>query len=160
MRFAYLFPIAVLAACQPQQEGEPVARVQVGGTPSETATPSPSASIASQVESACRQVIFENTPLTDCIAIPERHRIATALAGPGGNFRSLAAFAATRDPKTIAFAVNAGMFDEAGDPIGYFVQGHSLRSRHEPGCQKPAVAVHDARGIPRPPLTRTPVRAF
>lgn len=123
MRFALLLPMAVLAACQPQPEGEPVARVQVSGTPSETATPSPSASIASQVESACRQVIFENTPLTDCIAIPERHRIATALAGPDGNFRSLAAFAATRDPRTIAFAVNAGMFDEAGDPIGYYVQG-------------------------------------
>lgn len=124
MRFASaLIATMLVAACQPPQEGEPVARVQVSGTPSETASPSPSASIASQVESACRQVIFENTPLTDCIAIPERHRIATALAGPEGNFGSLAAFAATRDPKTIAFAVNAGMFDEAGDPIGYFVQG-------------------------------------
>lgn len=123
MRFALLLPLALLAACQPPQEGEPVARVQVSDTPSETASPSPSASIASQVESACRQVIFENTPLTDCIAIPERHRIATALAGPQGNFGSLAEFAKGRDPKTIAFAVNAGMFDEAGDPIGYFVQG-------------------------------------
>lgn len=123
MRFALLLPLALLAACQPPQEGEPVARVQVSGTPSETTSPSPSASIASQVESACRQVIFENTPLTDCIAIPERHRIATALAGPQGNFGSLAEFAKGRDPKTIAFAVNAGMFDEAGDPIGYFVQG-------------------------------------
>lgn len=126
MRFALLLSLptlpAFLAACQPPQEGEAVARVQVSGTPSETASPSPSASIASEVESACRQVIFENTPLTDCIAIPERHRIATALAGPDGNFRSLSAFAATRDPKTIAFAVNAGIFDEAGDPIGYFVQ--------------------------------------
>ena len=124
MRFVRSFAlIALLTACQPAQEGEPVARVQVGGTPSEAPPPSPSASIASQVESACRQVIFENTPLTDCIAIPERHRIASALAGPQGNFRSLASFAASRDPKTIAFAVNAGMFDEAGDPIGYFVQG-------------------------------------
>ena len=123
MRLALLLPLAALAACQPQQEGEPVARVQVSGTPSETASPSPSASIASQVESACRQVIFENTPLTDCIAIPERHRIATALAGPDGNFGSLAEFAKSRDPKTIAFAVNAGMFDEGGDPIGYFVEG-------------------------------------
>ena len=124
MRFASALVVTTaLAACQPAQEGEPVARVQVSGTPAAPATPSPSASIASQVESACRQVIFENTPLTDCIAVPERHRIATALAGPEGNFRSLASFAASRDPRTIAFAVNAGMFDEAGDPIGYFVQG-------------------------------------
>lgn len=116
-------PLALLAACQPQQEGEPVARVQVSGTPAGSASPSPSATIASQVESACRSVIFENTPLTDCIAIPQRHRVATALAGPDGNFRSLAAFARSRDPLTIAFAVNGGMFDDAGDPIGYFVQG-------------------------------------
>ena len=123
-RFVSMLALAAAAtACQPASEGEPVARVQVSGTPSAAATPSPSASIASEVESACRQVIFENTPITDCIAIPERHRIATVLAGPDGNFRSLAAFAASRDPKTIAFAVNAGMFDEAGDPIGYFVQG-------------------------------------
>ena len=52
---------------------------------------------ASQVESACRSVIFENTPLTDCIASPERHRIATALTGPEGNFGSMTAFAASRD---------------------------------------------------------------
>lgn len=123
MRFASLVAVtAILAACEPQPAGEPVARVQVSGTPSATASPSPSATIASEVESACRSVIFENTPLTDCIAIPERHRIATALAGPDGNFRSLTSFAASRDPKTIAFAVNAGMFDDAGDPIGYFVQ--------------------------------------
>lgn len=123
-RIAPLLPIILaLGACQPEKAGEPVARVQVSGTPSETATPSETPSIASEVESACRAVIFENTPLTDCIAIPERHRIATALAGAEGNFRSLAAFAQSRDPKTIAFAVNAGMFDEAGDPIGYFVEG-------------------------------------
>lgn len=122
------FPFAVLSllammACQPAQEGEPVARVQVSGTPAANATPSPSASIASQVESACRSVIFENTPLTDCIAIPQRHRIVTALAdSDGANFRSLDALAKSRDPRTIAFAVNGGMFDDEGDPIGYFVQ--------------------------------------
>jgi len=120
--------VPLLAACQPEKAGEPVARVQVSGTPSETATPSPSATIDSQVESACRSVIFENTPLTDCIAIPERHRIATALAGPdGANFGSLAAFAQSRDPRTIAFAINAGMFDEQGDPIGYFVESKERR---------------------------------
>lgn len=116
--------VALLAACNPQPEGEPVARVQVSGTPTQTAIPSPSATIASQVESTCRSVIFENTPITDCIAIPERHRIATALANSdGANFRSLSAFAESRDPLTIAFAVNAGMFDDEGDPIGYFVEG-------------------------------------
>ena len=125
MRFAFLAATIALSACNPQPEGEPVARVQVGATPSgaKSATPLPSATIASQVESACRSMIFENTPLTDCIAIPERHRIATALAGEdGANFRSLATFAASRDPLAIAFAVNGGMFDDEGDPIGYFVE--------------------------------------
>lgn len=114
--------ILALGACQPEPAGEPVARVQVSGTPTQALDPSPSATIASEVESACRAVIFEDTPLTDCIASPQRHRIATALAGRDGNFRSLASFAESRDPRTIAFAVNAGMFDEAGDPIGYFVE--------------------------------------
>ncbi len=123
-RYLALCLLAVLTACGPQAEGEPVARVQVSGTPAATPTATPSATIANEVESACRSVIFENTPLTDCIAIPERHRIATALAGSdGANFRSLAAFAQSRDPLTIAFAVNAGMFDDEGDPIGYFVEG-------------------------------------
>ncbi|WP_133366759.1 phosphodiester glycosidase family protein [Qipengyuania sediminis] len=113
-----------LAACQPAQEGDPVASVTVGRDgPATPATPAPGATIASQVESACRSVIFENTPLTDCIASPERHRISTALAGSDGNFGSMAAFAATRDARTIAFAVNAGMFEEGGDPVGYFVSG-------------------------------------
>lgn len=121
--------LALLAGCEAQPAGEPVARVQVSGASASApasvpATPSPTASIESEVESACRTVIFENTPLTDCIAIPERHRIATALAGEdGANFRSLATFAKSRDPLAVAFAVNAGMFDEGGDPIGYFVQG-------------------------------------
>lgn len=111
-----------LLACQPAQEGEPVASVKVGGgAPAPSPAPAPS-TIASQVESACRSVIFENTPLTDCIASPERHRIETALAGPEGNYGSMTAFAASRDARTIAFAVNAGMFEEGGDPIGYFVE--------------------------------------
>lgn len=114
--------ISTLTACEPVPEGQPVARVQVSGTPSAVGTPTPAATIASQVESTCRSVIFENTPLTDCIAIPERHRIATALAGSDGNFGSMERFAASRDPRTVAFAVNAGMFDEDGQPVGYFVQ--------------------------------------
>ena len=129
-----------LAACQPEKAGEPIARVQVSGSPTAGASPipSPTATIVSQVESACRSVIFENTPLTDCIAIPEHHRITTALAGDDGtNFRSLSAFAKSRDRLTIAFAVNAGMFDDAGNPIGYFVQSsdrkHELNTADGPG---------------------------
>ena len=111
-------------ACDPQPEGGPVARVRVDGKsdPAASPVPSPSPTIASQVESACRSIIFENTPLTDCLAVPARHRIVMEL-GPAGEapFRSLPALAKTRDAATIAFAMNAGMFDDDGKPIGYFV---------------------------------------
>lgn len=113
----------VLAGCEKPAEGEPVARVRVDGKAQANPAPSPSATIASQVESACRSIIFEDTPLTHCLAIPARHRITTVLGPQGGApYRSFAELAKTRDPATIAFAMNGGMFDEAGKPIGYFVE--------------------------------------
>ena len=113
-----------LAGCDAQPEGQPVARAKIDGSVGEPAPmPSEGATIASQVESACRSVIFENTSLTHCLAIPSRHRITTALANRSGeNYRSLAKLAETLDGDTIAFAMNAGMYDDDGDPIGYFVE--------------------------------------
>jgi uncharacterized protein YigE (DUF2233 family) len=117
-----------LAGCEQQPEGEPIARAEIGGnalgTPAQTASPEDAqATIASQVESACRSVIFEDSSLTHCLAVPSRHRISTALAeGDGENYRSLSALAGARDPETVAFAMNAGMFDDEGDPIGYYVE--------------------------------------
>ena len=111
-------------ACDRQAGGEPVTRVRVDGKTDPVPTPKPSQStIASQVESACRSIIFENTPLTDCLAIPARHRITMELGPDGENpFRGLGALAKTRDASTIAFAMNAGMFDDDGKPIGYYVE--------------------------------------
>ena len=34
--------------------------------------------------SACEAMVFEDTPLTHCLADPGQHTIRTALAGPGG----------------------------------------------------------------------------
>lgn len=135
---AILVGFALVSACQAEPEGEPVARVEVGNGATGSPVPSPSATIDSAVESACRSIIFENTSLTDCIAVPSRHHIATALAdGEGRNFRSLSALAATRESQTIAFAVNAGMFDDDGDPIGYFVEDgdrlHTLNTNEGEG---------------------------
>ncbi len=111
-----------LGACGEQQEGEPVARATIG--PNGAASPpAPAPTIAARVESACRSVIFENTSLTHCLAIPSRHAISTDLAPDGGeNYRSLTAYAEGRKTSDIAFVTNAGMFDEEGDPIGYFVE--------------------------------------
>jgi uncharacterized protein YigE (DUF2233 family) len=115
-----------LGACD-QSEGEPVARAQIGETPGDPADPDAAptieTTIASEVESACRSVIFEDTSLTHCVAVPGKHSIATALAGSNGaNLRGFAALSQGRNADTVAFAFNAGMFDAEGDPIGYFVQ--------------------------------------
>lgn len=73
---------------------------------------------------ACRAVIFENSPLTDCTADPAIDRIRIIVGPPGGKpYRSLGAFAAARprNAAAVRFAMNAGMFGEDGSPIGYTV---------------------------------------
>ena len=124
--YAIILALLLVGGCEQQPEGEPVARARIDGKsgPTPSPRPEPSASIASQVESACRSIIFEDAPLTHCLAVPSRHRIAMDL-GPSGEapYRSLSALARTRDDaSTIAFAMNAGMFDDDGKPIGYFVE--------------------------------------
>ena len=79
--------LLALTACEAQPEGEPVARARIDGQEPAAAAPTPepsaTATLASQVESACRSIIFEDTPLTHCLAVPSRHRIAMDL-GPEG----------------------------------------------------------------------------
>ena len=101
-------------------------RTRIDGSaaaPTPVPSPSETATGTTQVESACRSIIFEDTPLTHCLATPSRHRIAMDL-GPSGEtpYRSLTAFSRAHGVDTIAFAMNAGMFDEEGKPIGYFVE--------------------------------------
>ncbi len=126
MKYAYLaIPLILLAACEPAAEGEPVTRTRIDGQGSPSAAPSPAetATGTTQVESACRSIIFEDTPLTHCLATPSRHRISMDL-GPSGDepYRSLTAYSREHSADTIAFAMNAGMYDEDGNPIGYFVE--------------------------------------
>ena len=127
MKYAILtIPLLILSACDPAPEGEPVTRTRIDGSaaaPTPVPSPSETATGTTQVESACRSIIFEDTPLTHCLATPSRHRIAMDL-GPSGEapYRSLTAFSRAHGVDTIAFAMNAGMFDEEGKPIGYFVE--------------------------------------
>ncbi len=120
MRFALSFlATAALTACGSEPEGEPVLRTEIGsGVAEETAT-------TPTRHSACRKVTFENIALTHCTADPAKHRIAMDL-GPedGAPYRSLANLAAGRgtDGNLVAFAVNGGMFDGEGKPIGYYVE--------------------------------------
>lgn len=113
--------LLALAACGQQQEGEPVTVIEFGEN-GETVTrkeaPAPSPSVAA--DSACEKVRFENVVLTHCIADPERHGIATVLGPP---YRSFAGLAEARRENEPVFAVNGGMFDGEGKPIGYYVEG-------------------------------------
>lgn len=128
MKYAYLaLPLLLLTACEPAPEGEPVTRTRIDGkaAPAPTGIPSPEAEQGGtmQVESACRSIIFEDTPLTHCLAVPSRHSIGTDLRPSDGSpYRSLSAFSRSEDGDTIAFAMNAGMYDDDGNPIGYFVE--------------------------------------
>ena len=128
MKYAFLaLPLLALTACEPAPEGEPVTRTRIdgqAGPPAPTPAASETASGTTQVESACRSVIFEDTPLTHCLASPARHRVAMDLGPSGGEpYRSLSAFSRAREGAGIAFAMNAGMFDDEGKPIGYYVEG-------------------------------------
>ncbi|MXO95666.1 hypothetical protein GRI34_04425 [Erythrobacter aquimaris] len=116
----------ILSSCEPPPAGEPVTRTRIDGQAEASPSPSPSASgassVTSQVESACRAIIFEDTSLTHCLAVPSRHRIAMTLGPDGGDpYRSLTAFSRARGASGLAFAMNAGMYGEDGRPIGYFV---------------------------------------
>ena len=138
MKYALLaLPLMLLSACEPAPEGEPVTRTRIDGkgSPSDAPTPSDTASGTTRVESACRSVIFEDSPLTHCLATPARHTVSMDL-GPSGEapYRSLTAFSKAQSPASIAFAMNGGMYDDEGKPIGYYVEnGDRLQTLNTAG---------------------------
>jgi uncharacterized protein YigE (DUF2233 family) len=73
-------------------------------------------------KSACVTTAFEGSDFTHCTAIPGRHTIKTVLGAPP--HRDLARLAGALGPRAerVAFAMNGGMYDEAGRPIGYYVE--------------------------------------
>ena len=124
-----------LAACDQPQAGDPVIRTDISGEkgkevamkadeaapPSPSPTPTPSKT-AQPEDSACQPVRFEDVVFTHCVADPAEHRVRMVLGSPP--YRSLAKFSASRpeDAPRVAFAMNAGMYDGEGKPIGYYVQ--------------------------------------
>jgi len=127
-RILLALPLA-LAACDAQQGGEPVIRhdisgdhvKEIKGPNQDKAPPSPRPSAA--FASACTPYFFEEVLFTDCVADPASNRIATALGPDDGEpYRSLSALKQGTDASQVVFAVNAGMFDKQGKPIGYFVK--------------------------------------
>ena len=80
---------------------------------------------AEELASICEPLIFEDTPFTHCMAVPGEHAIATDL-GPdlrGTPYRSLRELSRHREAgPPILMAMNAGMYDGEGNPIGYYVE--------------------------------------
>lgn len=120
MRAAPLLLLAAitLAACEQQPAGEPVIRTEIGKGAEEMAA-------FRRASSSCQSRTFEGATLTHCIADPSEHRIRTVLQDEQGTpYRSLRRFSEVfgDDTSEIVFAVNGGMFDGDGMPIGYYVE--------------------------------------
>ena len=139
MRGTILLAASLLAlgvtGCDQPQPGDPVIRTDISGekgveiaraepekaAPSPTPTPTSSETTAPE-DSACQPVRFEDVVFTHCIADPAKHRVRMMLGSPP--YRSLAKLQAAwpDDAPKVAFAMNAGMYDGDGKPIGYYVQ--------------------------------------
>jgi uncharacterized protein YigE (DUF2233 family) len=84
-----------------------------------------SANTGQQIAGTCRAASFEDSDFTDCIADPKWQTIRTILNDKDNlPLRDLSRLKSTLggDAAQVAFAVNAGMFDDAGKPIGYYAE--------------------------------------
>jgi uncharacterized protein YigE (DUF2233 family) len=112
IRFSLALALA-LAACGPAAEAP--------GLPAE----------AEAAASACERRDFEGSAFTICRYDRRRHDIALFLDGRAGRLRSLAALETELGPRAarLRFAMNAGMYDETGGPIGLYVaEGRQRRA--------------------------------
>ncbi len=80
---------------------------------------------------ACESAQFEGSAFTHCLAVPGLNTIHTALVGPEGKpYRTLSQLALARtNAPAVAFAMNAGMFNGAGFPVGYYVEDGERRQK-------------------------------
>ncbi len=122
-RAIFFLAVLLTAACAPQQqatdESEKTAEAPAPKAPSQPIGKSADA------DNPCERVEFENVLLTHCLADPAEHRIAMVLGPEGGPpYRGLGGLAEARadEREKIAFAMNGGMFDAEGRPIGYYVE--------------------------------------
>ncbi len=91
-----------------------------------------------QVHRVCVEQVFEASRFTHCAIDPREAQIALILDGPDGQpLRNFDRLAATVDEDRLVMAMNAGMFDEAGEPIGLLVTDgrdiHDLNRNDGPG---------------------------
>ena len=83
------------------------------------------------VAAACSKVTFEESDFTICRAEPGKHDLMLVDRGADGkpmrNFDQLDARLGERFPR-MAFAMNAGMYDDKGAPIGYYVEDGAVQA--------------------------------
>ncbi|HEX8668522.1 MAG TPA: phosphodiester glycosidase family protein [Allosphingosinicella sp.] len=113
-----LFLLLALAACEAEPPQGPANQA--------------AAVAAALPEPACESRRFEGSPFTICAYRRGEHEIRLAWKGADGRpLRSLAALeqALGPDASRVRFAMNAGMYDEEGAPIGLYVeQGKTLKA--------------------------------
>ena len=82
-------------------------------------------------ESACELIEFEGSRFTACRYRPGDDRIEFLLDPGGKPLRSFAALEAHLGERaqTLRFAMNAGMYNEAGQPIGLYVENGRERKK-------------------------------
>jgi uncharacterized protein YigE (DUF2233 family) len=89
---------------------------------------------------SCEAIAFEGSNFVACRYDPARHDLKLVVYGEDGQplrgFQRLRAFLGP-EARRVAFAMNAGMYDEQGSPIGLYVQdgveAHALNTRDGPG---------------------------
>lgn len=84
------------------------------------------------IAAACAKVEFEGSRFTVCRAEPGKHDLLLVDKGVDGkpmrDFDTLGARLGERFPH-LAFAMNAGMYDKDGLPIGYYVEDGAAQTR-------------------------------
>lgn len=119
IRFSLLLLVAMLAACS----AEPEAKMPP----------------ANAVAGNCQQRGFEGSRFTACRYDARRQSLELAFDDEAGPLRSFSRLRDHLGPRAgrLLFAMNAGMFDEAGRPIGLYVEGgrerHTINLRSGPG---------------------------
>lgn len=88
-----------------------------------------SGAAAEEPQSACATRLFEGSRFTVCETKGGKVEVRTS--GANGPYRNFAALQAALGPRAdrVTFAMNAGMFNEAGDAIGLLIEdGKQLRA--------------------------------
>ena len=126
---ALALPLLLAGCNQNQESGEPVSTVDLEHFRDGTEAPEPAPEPSEAVASACADETFEGVGFTHCVARPGAQSIGMALLGDGGApYRSFAAYRAAHPDEQVAFAMNGGMFDDTGNPIGYYVENGDRRT--------------------------------